>query len=70
MNYSSDANKDGILSWEDFKQHAESYTKLQRRGKLEKEVLDRWIAIFDKWWNALTSFADYNKVSRVCSTVG
>ncbi|XP_015785455.1 sarcoplasmic calcium-binding proteins I, III, and IV [Tetranychus urticae] len=55
-----DDNGDGILSWEDFNQLAEKYTKLQRRGKLEKEVYDRWKAIFEKWWNQLTSFADYN----------
>jgi len=42
---------------------AENFTKLQRRGKVEKEVLDRWLAIFKKWWTQLTSFADYNAVS-------
>lgn len=59
----ADDNGDGILSWEDFNQLAEKYTKLQRRGKLEKEVYDRWKAIFEKWWTQLTSFADYNAVS-------
>jgi len=41
---------------------AERFAKLQRRGKLEKEVFDRWKAIFEKWWNELTSYADYNHV--------
>lgn len=57
-----DDNGDGILSWEDFNQLAEKYTKLQRRGKVEKEVFDRWKAIFEKWWTQLTSFADFNEV--------
>ncbi|RWS14459.1 sarcoplasmic calcium-binding proteins I: III: and IV-like protein [Dinothrombium tinctorium] len=59
--HNADANKDGILSWEDFLMLAEHYTKLQRRGKLEKEVFDRWKSIFEKWWNQLTDCADYNK---------
>ena len=42
---------------------AEKFAKIQRRGKLEKEVVQRWEAIFDKWWNELTSYADANKVS-------
>ena len=57
-----DANADGILSWEDFKLLAEKFARIQRRGKLEQEVLDRWKSIFEKWWNELTSCADYNKV--------
>lgn len=56
-----DENKDGILSWEDFVLLAERFAKIQRRGKLEKEVVDRWKAIFEKWWNELTSYADTNK---------
>ena len=55
-----DANGDGILSWEDFELLAEKFTKIQRKGKVEKEVLDRWKTIFQKWWTQLTSVADYN----------
>jgi len=55
-----DANTDGILSWEDFLLLAERFAKIQRKGKLEKEVFDRWKSIFEKWWNELTSFADEN----------
>ncbi|CAG2102305.1 unnamed protein product [Medioppia subpectinata] len=64
MNNSSvrkDANNEGILSWNSFQTLAEKYAKIQRRGKLEKEVVDRWKAIFEKWWNELTSYADENK---------
>lgn len=57
-----DQNQDGTLTWEDFTLLAEKYAKIQRRGKLEKEVVDRWKAIFEKWWNELTSYADVNKV--------
>lgn len=37
---------------------------MQRRGKAEKEVVERWKSIFEKWWNELTSYADVNKVGR------
>ncbi|CAN7950665.1 unnamed protein product [Ixodes pacificus] len=57
-----DYNKDGILTWDDFNIIAENYTKLQRRGKLEKEVYDRWKSILERWWNELTEHADFNKV--------
>jgi hypothetical protein len=43
---------------------AERFAKIQRKGKLEKEVLDRWKSIFEKWWNELTFYADEN---HVCS---
>lgn len=56
-----DANSDGVLTWDDFRLLAEKYTKIQRRGKLEKDVFERWKAIFDKWWNELTDHADFNK---------
>ncbi|KAH9399310.1 Sre1 cleavage activating protein, Scap scp1 [Tyrophagus putrescentiae] len=56
-----DENHDGILSWDDFVLLAEKFAKIQRRGKLEKEVFERWKAIFEKWWNELTSYADANK---------
>jgi len=56
-----DQNKDGILSWDDFNIIAEHYTKLQRKGKLEKDVYERWKSILEKWWNELTVHADYNK---------
>ncbi|OQR69880.1 sarcoplasmic calcium-binding proteins I [Tropilaelaps mercedesae] len=56
-------NKDGILSWDDFNTLAEYYTKVQRKGKLEKDVYERWKSILEKWWNELTMHADYNKVS-------
>ncbi|CAG2164155.1 unnamed protein product, partial [Oppiella nova] len=55
------ANSEGILSWNSFQTLAERFAKIQRRGKLEKEVVDRWKAIFEKWWNELTSYADENK---------
>ncbi|OTF77590.1 sarcoplasmic calcium-binding proteins I, III, and IV-like protein, partial [Euroglyphus maynei] len=56
-------NKDGILSWEDFRLLAEKFARIQRRGREpEKEVVDRWKSIFEKWWNELTSYADSNKV--------
>ncbi len=58
-----DENHDGILSWDDFVLLAEKFAKIQRRGKLEKEVFERWKAIFEKWWNELTSYADANKVT-------
>ncbi|XP_022664724.1 sarcoplasmic calcium-binding proteins I, III, and IV-like [Varroa jacobsoni] len=56
-----DQNKDGILSWDDFNALAEYYTKVQRKGKLEKDVYERWKSILEKWWNELTRDADYNK---------
>ncbi|KAI7696090.1 Sarcoplasmic calcium-binding proteins I, III, and IV [Sarcoptes scabiei] len=57
-----DENKDGILTWEDFRLLAEKYAKIQRRGRTpEKEVVERWKSIFEKWWNELTSYADSNK---------
>ncbi|KAH7946449.1 hypothetical protein HPB49_025377 [Dermacentor silvarum] len=56
-----DYNKDGILTWDDFNIIAENYTKLQRRGKLEKEVFERWKSILERWWNELTEHADFNK---------
>ncbi|XP_067121759.1 sarcoplasmic calcium-binding proteins I, III, and IV-like [Centruroides vittatus] len=56
-----DANSDGVLTWDDFRLLAEKYTKIQRRGKLEKDVFERWKTIFDKWWNELTDHADFNK---------
>lgn len=56
-----DYNKDGILTWDDFNIIAENYTKLQRHGKLEKEVYERWKSILEKWWNELTEHADFNK---------
>uniref|UniRef100_A0A090XBH7 Putative conserved plasma membrane protein n=1 Tax=Ixodes ricinus TaxID=34613 RepID=A0A090XBH7_IXORI len=40
---------------------AENYTKLQRRGKLEKEVYERWKSILERWWNEPTEHADFNK---------
>ncbi|XP_075679936.1 sarcoplasmic calcium-binding protein, beta chain-like isoform X2 [Dermatophagoides pteronyssinus] len=53
---------DGILSWEDFRLLAEKFAKIQRRGRQpEKEVVERWKSIFEKWWNELTSYADSNK---------
>lgn len=59
-----DENQDGILSWEDFRLLAEKFAKIQRRGRQpEKEVVERWKSIFEKWWNELTSYADSNKVS-------
>ena len=61
----TDLNGDGILSWEDFELLAEKFTKIQRKGKLEKEVLDRWKTIFKKLWTQLTSAADYNTDSFV-----
>lgn len=58
-----DENHDGILSWEDFRLLAEKFAKIQRRGRQpEKEVVERWQSIFEKWWNELTSYADSNKV--------
>ncbi|KAH8024280.1 hypothetical protein HPB51_022399 [Rhipicephalus microplus] len=54
-------NKDGILTWDDFNIIAEYYTKLQRHGKLEKEVYERWKSILERWWNELTEHADFNK---------
>lgn len=56
-----DYNKDGILTWDDFNIIAENYTKLQRHGKLEKEVYERWKSILERWWNELTEHADFNK---------
>ncbi|XP_013783521.1 sarcoplasmic calcium-binding proteins I, III, and IV-like [Limulus polyphemus] len=56
-----DVNGDGVLTWEDFRLLAEKYAKIQRRGKLEKDVFERWQSILEKWWNELTSYADYNK---------
>uniref|UniRef100_A0A023G6D3 EF-hand domain-containing protein n=1 Tax=Amblyomma triste TaxID=251400 RepID=A0A023G6D3_AMBTT len=56
-----DCNKDGILTWDDFNTLAENYTKLQRRGKLEKEVYERWKMVLERWWNELTEHADFNK---------
>ncbi|KAH9368642.1 hypothetical protein HPB48_004661 [Haemaphysalis longicornis] len=38
-----------------------NYTKLQRHGKLEKEVFERWKSILERWWNELTEHADFNK---------
>lgn len=64
LTLSKDANGDGILSWDDFLLLAEKFTKLQRKGKVEPEVLARWTSIFDKWWSALSTAADYNKVRR------
>lgn len=61
----ADQNKDGILSWEDFNTLAEYYTMVQRKGKLEKDVYERWKSILEKWWNELTMHADYNKVNHV-----
>jgi len=60
-----DQNKDGILSWEDFNTLAEYYTKLQRKGKLEKDVYERWKHIMECWWNELTVHADFNKDTKV-----
>ncbi|XP_054161967.1 sarcoplasmic calcium-binding proteins I, III, and IV-like [Oppia nitens] len=60
-----DANHDGILSWNSFQTLAENFAKLQRKGKLEKEVVDRWKAIFEKWWHELTAYADENKDTLV-----
>lgn len=57
-----DANKDGILSFEDFELLSEKFTKLQRKGKLEKEPLERWRSIFAAWWKQLTKHSDYNQV--------
>ncbi|KAJ6224174.1 hypothetical protein RDWZM_002719, partial [Blomia tropicalis] len=54
-------NQDGILSWDDFCLLAEKFCKIQRRGKVENDVLERWKKIFDKWWNELTAHADSNK---------
>ncbi|KAH6930683.1 hypothetical protein HPB50_017200 [Hyalomma asiaticum] len=54
-------NRDGILTWDDFNIIAENYTKLQRHGKLEKEVFERWKSILERWWNELTEHADFNK---------
>lgn len=56
-----DANGDGVLSWDDFELLAEKFTKIQRKGKVEKEVLERWRTIFKKWWIQLTSVADTNE---------
>ncbi|XP_064469270.1 sarcoplasmic calcium-binding proteins I, III, and IV-like [Ornithodoros turicata] len=56
-----DFNRDGILTWDDFNIIAENYTKLQRRGKLEKDVYERWKSILERWWNELTEHADFNK---------
>lgn len=61
-----DENQDGILTWEDFSLLAEKFAKIQRRGKQpEKEVIERWKSIFEKWWNELTSYADVNKDKMV-----
>lgn len=57
-----DANKDGILSFEDFELLSEKFTKLQRKGKIEKEPLERWRKIFKSWWNELSKRSDFNLV--------
>lgn len=54
-------NGDGVLTWDDFNLLAEKYTKIQRKGKLEKDVYERWKSLFEKWWNELTAHADFNK---------
>ncbi|GIZ00922.1 sarcoplasmic calcium-binding proteins I, III, and IV [Caerostris extrusa] len=56
-----DINGDGVLTWDDFKQLAEKYTKIQRRGKLDQDVFKRWESILGKWWDELTHHADFNK---------
>ncbi|GFR15752.1 pro-Pol polyprotein [Trichonephila clavata] len=56
-----DINDDGVLTWEDFRQLAEKYTKIQRRGKLDEDVFKRWESILGKWWDELTHHADFNK---------
>jgi len=60
-----DFDGDGSLTWDDFNLMAEKYAVYQRRGKYEKDVVDRWMKIVKSWWESLSSQADTNKDCQV-----
>ncbi|GAB6023749.1 sterol carrier protein 2 [Chamberlinius hualienensis] len=60
-----DFDGDGYITWVDFDLMAEKYAVYQRRGKYEKDVVDRWKKIVKTWWDSLSSAADTNKDAKV-----
>ncbi|CAG0900051.1 unnamed protein product [Darwinula stevensoni] len=63
--YFYDLNRDGVLTKEDFEAMAREYAVVQRRGKFEEDVVDRWKAVTAKWWLELYQNADRNKDEKV-----
>ncbi|CAG0884560.1 unnamed protein product [Cyprideis torosa] len=60
-----DFNKDGCLTWEDCNLQAEKFAVLQRHGKWEEDVVERWRQAWRRWWDQIKKLTNANEEEKV-----